>query len=181
MEIIGWITILALCALALTFITLELGPVIHSEVSSWSIRREKSLEAKADKAKFKKEMRLLKYEAKKLKFIEKNNLNISTVNVVEDESITNDNNTIIDVDEACPTLMDENITLNNESVTIEENVANPIDTSKEEVVNIVVDDDNNNENLESNLQLKENELITSANEVKVKKSRVRRTKNEKTI
>jgi hypothetical protein len=74
MEIVGWITIILLCALALTFIVIELGPVIHSEVSSWKMRKQKSLESKEDKALFKKEMRELKRQAKKIKYMEKHNL-----------------------------------------------------------------------------------------------------------
>ena len=69
MEIVGWITIILLCALALMFIILELGPVISTEISSWKLRKQKALEAKEDKARFKSEMKELKRKAKKLNYM----------------------------------------------------------------------------------------------------------------
>lgn len=74
MEVVGWITIILLCALALAFIVIELGPVIHSEVSFWKFRKQKATEAKEDKARFKKQMRDLKYKAKKLEYMKKKGL-----------------------------------------------------------------------------------------------------------
>ena len=74
MEIVGWITIILLCALALAFIVIELGPVIHSEISFWKFRKQKATEAKEDKARFKKGMRDLKYRAKKLEYMKKKGL-----------------------------------------------------------------------------------------------------------
>ena len=74
MEIVGWITIIILCALALTFIVLELGPIIHGEISSWSLRRQRNLEAKEEKANFKKTIKALNYKTKTLEAMRKNNL-----------------------------------------------------------------------------------------------------------
>lgn len=77
MEIVGWITIISLCALALMFIVLELGPIISTEISSWKLRKQKSLEAKEDKARFKSEMKELKRKAKKLNYMKKKGLDTS--------------------------------------------------------------------------------------------------------
>ena len=74
MEIIGWITIILLCALALTFIIVELGPMIHTEISSWKIRKQKVLEAREDKSRYKQEMKDLKRKVKKLKYMKKHGL-----------------------------------------------------------------------------------------------------------
>jgi 6-phosphofructokinase len=74
MEVVGWITIILLCALALAFVVIELGPVIHAEVSFWKFRKQKATEAKEDKARFNKEMRDLKYKAKKLDYMKKKGL-----------------------------------------------------------------------------------------------------------
>ena len=77
MEIVGWITIILLCALALMFIILELGPVISTEISSWKLRKQKALEAKEDKARFKSEMKELKRKAKKVNYMKKKGLDTS--------------------------------------------------------------------------------------------------------
>lgn len=90
MEIVGWITIILLCALALTFIIIELGPVIHSEVSSWKMRKQKSLEAKKDKALFKKEMKELKRKAKRIKYMEKHNIPVEEESWSEESQSNND-------------------------------------------------------------------------------------------
>ena len=74
MEVVGYIALILLCALALAFIVIELGPVIHAEVSFWKFRKQKSIEAKEEKVKFKKEMRDLKYKAKKLEYMKKKGL-----------------------------------------------------------------------------------------------------------
>jgi hypothetical protein len=74
MEVVGWITVILLCALALAFVVIELGPVIHAEVSFWKFRKQKATEAKEDKARFKKEMGDLKYKAKKLDYMKKKGL-----------------------------------------------------------------------------------------------------------
>lgn len=79
MEIIGWITIILLCALALTFIVIELGPVIHSEISFWKFRKQKSFEAKEDKIRFKQDMKHLKRKVKKLNYMKKNGLDTSAI------------------------------------------------------------------------------------------------------
>ena len=96
MEIFGWISLILLCALALTFIILTLGPVIHSEVSFWKQEKERSIEAKEDKFRFKKEMRDLKYKAKKLAYMKKMGLDApelvgnTTCVDTEAEDTTND-------------------------------------------------------------------------------------------
>lgn len=77
MEIVGWITIILLCALALIFIALELGPVISTEITSWKIRKQKALEAREDKARFKSEMKKLKRKVKKLNYMKKKGLDTS--------------------------------------------------------------------------------------------------------
>ena len=74
MEIVGWITIILLCMLALTFIVIELGPMLHTEVSSWKIRKQKALEAREDKSRYKQEMKDLKRKVKKLKYMKKHGL-----------------------------------------------------------------------------------------------------------
>ena len=74
MEIVGWITVILLCMLALTFIIIELGPMLHTEISSWKIRKQKVLEAREDKSRYKQEMRDLKRKAKKLKYMKKHSL-----------------------------------------------------------------------------------------------------------
>lgn len=81
MEIIGWITIILLCALALTFIVIELGPVIHSEISFWKFRKQKSFEAKEDKIRFKQDMKNLKRKVKKLNYMKKNGLDTSDIDL----------------------------------------------------------------------------------------------------
>lgn len=79
MEIVGWVTIVLLCALALTFIVIELGPVIHSEISFWKFRKQKSFEAKEDKIRFKQDMKHLKRKVKKLNYMKKNGLDTSAI------------------------------------------------------------------------------------------------------
>lgn len=74
MEIIGWITVILLCVLALFFIFLELGPIIHSEISSWSIKKERNIQIKKDKIAFKKAIREINYKTKTLNSMRKNNL-----------------------------------------------------------------------------------------------------------
>lgn len=74
MEIVGWITIILLCMLALTFIIIELGPMLHTEISSWKIRKQKVLEAREDKSRYKQEMKNLKRKVKKLKYMKKHGL-----------------------------------------------------------------------------------------------------------
>ena len=77
MEIVGWLTIILLCALALTFIAIELGPVIHAEVSFWKYKKQKAIEAKEDKLRFKEQMKELKFKVKKLEYMKKNSLDTS--------------------------------------------------------------------------------------------------------
>ena len=109
MEIIGWITIILLCMLALTFIILELGPVLHTEISSWKIRKQKALEIKEDKSRYKQEMRDLKRKAKKLKYMKKHGLDTTELelglqspsvgeNAEDVEEIENRENVITEVD-----------------------------------------------------------------------------------
>lgn len=112
MEIVGWITIILLCAIALTFIIIELGPVIHTEINSWALRKDKALEVKQEKAEFRKRMKQLKYAAKQQKFMEKHNLKPADVaesednveQIVEDDSQATsivediDDNTVVAID-----------------------------------------------------------------------------------
>lgn len=90
MEIFGWIALIVLCAVALTFIIITLGPVIHSEISFWKYRKQKSIEAKEDKFKFKKEMKDLKFKAKKLAYMKKNGLDTSKLELGVQEPVINE-------------------------------------------------------------------------------------------
>jgi hypothetical protein len=96
MEIVGWITIILLCALALIFIILELGPVISTEISSWKLRKQKALEAKEDKARFKSEMKELKRKAKKLNYMKKKGLDTSELELGLQPLCLYENNTDVE-------------------------------------------------------------------------------------
>ena len=100
MEIFGWVTLILLCAVALTFIIITLGPVIHSEISFWKYRKQKSIEAKEDKFRFKKEMKDLKFKAKKLAYMKKNDLDTSELELGMQEPVLNETEeAIISVEE----------------------------------------------------------------------------------
>ena len=110
MEIVGWITIILLCMLALTFIVIELGPMLHTEISSWKIRKQKALEAREDRSRYKQEMKDLKRKAKKLKYMKKHGLDTTELesglqsptvgdNAEDVEEIENEECTIAEVDE----------------------------------------------------------------------------------
>jgi hypothetical protein len=90
MEIFGWIALILLCAVALTFIIITLGPVIHSEISFWKYRKQKSIEAKEDKFRFKKEMKDLKFKAKKLAYMKKNGLDASELELGMQKPVLNE-------------------------------------------------------------------------------------------
>lgn len=110
MEIVGWITIILLCVLALTFIIIELGPMLHTEISSWKIRKQKALEAREDKSRYKQEMKDLKHKAKKLKYMKKHGLDTTELelglqspsigeNAEDVDEIENEESAIVEVDE----------------------------------------------------------------------------------
>ena len=110
MEIVGWITIILLCMLALTFIIIELGPMLHTEISSWKIRKQKALEAREDKSRYKQGMIDLKRKAKKLKYMKKHGLDTTALelglqsptfgeNAEEVGEIENEERVVAEVDE----------------------------------------------------------------------------------
>lgn len=110
MEIVGWITIILLCMLALTFIIIELGPMLHTEISSWKTRKQKALEAREDKARYKQGIKDLKRKVKKLKYMKKYGLDTTELelglqsptiseNVEEVEETENREGIIAEVDE----------------------------------------------------------------------------------
>lgn len=161
MEIIGWITIILLCALALTFIVIELGPTIHSEVSMWKFRKQKSLEAKEDKAKFKREMKALKYKAKKLAYAKKKGLqyddNIDMPNV--------ESNVIISSEE----LLDQ---IAEASFSSEEVGLEPLEAQNEKNIMEIDMKQENQETVSADKDILENNSIEKSS----KKAKSKRTK-----
>lgn len=117
MEIIGWITIILLCSLALTFIVIELGPMIHSEISFWKFRKQKSFEAKEDKIRFKKDMKHLKRKVKKLNYMKKHGLDASAIELGMEPPKVN----VASIEEEA---IEETIEFNTEEEIISDDVVN---------------------------------------------------------
>lgn len=136
MEIVGWITVILLCMLALTFIIIELGPMLHTEISSWKGRKQKALEAREDKSRYKQEMKDLKRKAKKLKYMKKHGLDTTELelglqspsiseNAEDADEIENEESAIVEV---CET------DISNSEISVESvEEKNVTDTSKVEV------------------------------------------------
>lgn len=103
MEFIGWATTISLCVFGLLVIIFELSLFIYTEISSWNIRKDKALEAKEEKAKFKSDMEFLKRQATMHRYMLKHDLkpgdlknNISTDITDASEETTCDENEEVD-------------------------------------------------------------------------------------
>lgn len=102
MEVIGLIAVAFLCILSLIFITLSVGPIIHSQIVSWMDRKEEFLKIREKTFKFNSEMDELRRNLQKKNFMVKNGLEPldeinenekeNTISEFQNNSLNNDNN-----------------------------------------------------------------------------------------
>ena len=64
MQVIGWITIILLYLVALTFIVTIVGPIIHAELSLWYEKKDRYLAEKEEDSKFKDDLKKKRRELK---------------------------------------------------------------------------------------------------------------------
>ena len=64
MEIVGWITVITLCVIALIFIVIEFGPMLYIELMSWSDRKKKAIQAREDRETYRKQLKEFKRNIK---------------------------------------------------------------------------------------------------------------------